>query len=166
MAIRLSNYVYRYIVGNGNTHRFHYFMSSHQYILCLTLRRSHSVYTQREVDYYFLFSQMQPFKYGIAYPFRSACVDAESEGGNHFKAINVHADLIRQTDIPLRFIFFQYSAFINRFDCLGAITPNRLTSSASLIQMGSFGIVTVPCPVISMIFLFIFLPLIRCRMIG
>ena len=70
MAKRLLNYVYGYIVGNGNTHRFHYFMSSYLYILCLILRHFHSI-TQRKEDTCFLFSQVHSFKYGIAYPFHS-----------------------------------------------------------------------------------------------
>lgn len=70
MAKRLLNYVYGYIFGNGNTHWFHYFMSSYQYTSCLILRHFYSI-AQRKEDACFLFSQVQPFKYGIAHPFRS-----------------------------------------------------------------------------------------------
>lgn len=116
MAMRLFKHLYKWIVGNGNTHRFHYFMSSYQYTSCLIFNCFHST-TQRKEDACFLFLQVQPFKYGIAYPFRSVWTDVESESDNHFKAVNIHATFVRQMDIPLYFMLFQYSAFINGSDC-------------------------------------------------
>ena len=49
---------------------------------------------QRKEDTCFLFSQVQSFKNGIAYPFRSECADMESEGNYRFKVVNLHAAII------------------------------------------------------------------------
>ena len=47
----------------------------------------YTVGIQREEDACFLFSQVQYFKNGIAYPFRSECADMESEGNYRFKVV-------------------------------------------------------------------------------
>ena len=49
---------------------------------------------QREEDACFLFSQVQSFKNGIAYPFRSECADIESKGNYRFKVVNLHTAII------------------------------------------------------------------------
>ena len=49
---------------------------------------------QREKDACFLFSQVQSFKNGIAYPFRSECADMESKGYYRFKVVNLHTAII------------------------------------------------------------------------
>ena len=45
-------------------------------------------------DACFLFSQVQSFKNGIAYPFRSECADMESKGYYRFKVVNLHTAII------------------------------------------------------------------------
>ena len=54
----------------------------------------YTVGIQREEDACFLFSQVQSFKNGIAYPFRSECADMESEGNYRFKVVNLHTAII------------------------------------------------------------------------
>ena len=54
----------------------------------------YTVGVQREEDACFLFSQVQYFKNGIAYPFRSECADMESEGNYRFKVVNLHTAII------------------------------------------------------------------------
>ena len=54
----------------------------------------YTVGIQREEDACFLFSQVQFFKNGIAYPFRSECADMESEGNYRFKVVNLHTAII------------------------------------------------------------------------
>lgn len=53
----------------------------------------YTVGIQREEDACFLFSQVQSFKNGIAYPFRSECADMESEGNYRFKVVNLHMEV-------------------------------------------------------------------------
>ena len=54
----------------------------------------YTVGIQREEDACFLFSQVQSFKNGIAYPFRSECADMESKGYYRFKVVNLHTAII------------------------------------------------------------------------
>ena len=54
----------------------------------------YAVGVQRKEDACFLFSQVQSFKNGIAYPFRSECADMESEGNYRFKVVNLHTAII------------------------------------------------------------------------
>ena len=54
----------------------------------------YTVGIQREEDACFLFSQVQSFKNGIAYPFRSECADMESKGNYRFKVVNLHTAII------------------------------------------------------------------------
>lgn len=49
---------------------------------------------QRKEDACFLFSQVQPFKYGIAYLFRSVCTDEEIKSDNHFKVVTIYVNFI------------------------------------------------------------------------
>ena len=116
MAIRLFMYSYKYIVGNGNTYRSHCSMSSYPYILCLIIRYFRSVTAQRKEDTCFLFSQVQPFKYGIAHLFRSEAVDTESKRDYHRETEHISIIAVLQPDILLHLIFFQYVAFIYGFD--------------------------------------------------
>ncbi len=77
---------------------------------------------QRNENGRFLFSPMRyPIQQGLAYLFRSGCVDAESEGGYRFKAVNLHAAFVRYADSPSYPVFPQDSAFA---ECLYP-RPNR-----------------------------------------
>ena len=98
-------YSNKYIVGNGNTHRSHYFMSSYLYILCLIIRHFRSVTAQRKEDTCFLFSQVQPFKYGIAHLLRSETVNAESKRNYHRETEYISIIAVLQPDILLNLVF-------------------------------------------------------------
>ena len=78
-----------YIVGNGNTHRFHYFMSSYQCVLCLIFRHFHTIHTQRKEDACFLFSQVQPFKQDFTHLFCTGTVNAESKRDYHWETEHI-----------------------------------------------------------------------------
>ena len=54
----------------------------------------YTVGIQREEDACFLFSQVQSFKNGITYLFRSECADMESEGDYRFNVVNLHTAII------------------------------------------------------------------------
>lgn len=112
MAIRLFMYSDKYIVGNGNTHRSHYSMSSYPCVLCLIIKHFCPVITQRKEDTCFLFSQVQPFKYGIAHLFRSETVNTESKRDYHRETEYISIIAVLQPDILLHLIFLQYVAFI------------------------------------------------------
>ena len=58
----------------------------------------YTVGIQREEDACFLFSQVQSFKNGIAHLLRTVCADTERKGDYRFKAVNLHAALVGQSD--------------------------------------------------------------------
>ena len=99
----------------------------------------YTVGIQREEDACFLFSQVQSFKNGIAYPFRSECADMESEGNYRFKVVNL---LLQRAFSPVRNV--------------GAVTPNRSQSSHSLMAVAlmSVGKVMLPLPSVVMMLRF------------
>ena len=68
----------------------------------------YAVGIQREEDACFLFSQVQSFKNGIAYPFRSECADMESEGNYRFKSLlkEAEGDFVGEW----LYIYFNYGA--------------------------------------------------------
>mgnify|MGYP003247985126 CR=1 FL=1 len=93
----------------------------------------YTVGIQREEDACFLFSQVQSFKNGITYLFRSECADMESEGDYRFKVVNLHTAIIG----------YPY-------------TPNRSQSSHSLMAVApiSVGKVMLPLPSVVMMLRF------------
>ena len=58
----------------------------------------YAVGVQRKEDACFLFSQVQSFKNGIAHLLRTVCADTERKGDYRFKAVNLHAALVGQSD--------------------------------------------------------------------
>ena len=54
----------------------------------------YTVGIQREEDACFLFSQVQYFKNGIAYPFRSECADMEIEADSYLNLVHLHIAII------------------------------------------------------------------------
>ena len=65
---------------------------------------------QRKEDACFLFSQVQPFKNGIAHLFRPVCADTERKGDYRFKAVNLYTALVGQVDSVPYFVLVQNSA--------------------------------------------------------
>lgn len=119
----------------------------------------YTVGIQREEDACFLFSQVQSFKNGIAYPFRSECADMESEGNYHFKVVNLHTAIIGYPYVSLIPYFLKtpllQRAFIPARN-VGAVTPNRSQSSHSLMAVAlmSVGKVMLPLPSVVMMLRF------------
>ena len=134
MATHQFRYSHKCIVGNGNTHRSHYFMSSYDYSLSLILRRFCTIGNQRKDNACFFFSPVQPFKYGIAHLFCTKGINVESKCGNHRESIHIGIIPVLQTNIPLYLVFFQYTAFIYgsdggtecRGDCIEQLHQFRL----------------------------------------
>lgn len=84
-------------------------------------------------------------------------MEAESEGDNHFKAVNIHAAFVRQADGVSYFAFTQNAALIDYFTAarkVGAVIPNSSQSSHSLMAVAfiSVGMLILPCSLILMIF--------------
>lgn len=135
-------------------------MSSHYWILCLIIRSLCPVTAQRKEEGCFLFSQVHPFKNGIAHLFRTETIDTESKRNYHRETEYICMIAVFQSDILLNLVFFQCSTFIYGSDgsseC-GAITPNKSPSSCSLIQMSVTlsGIMILPDSLIVIILLFI-----------
>ena len=145
-------------------------MSSYQFfcVLCLIFRCFHIIHTQRKEDIYFFFSQVHPFKNGIAHLFRTKKywygkqVLPPSGSWTH-RHDNRYP--IGYTFAPR--IFFRTPLLymvLMEARSVGAITPNNSTSSGSLIQMLATlsGMIMLPDSSIIMIHLFIFIPLICC----
>ena len=108
--------LHKYIVGNGNTHRSHYFMSSYDYSLSLILRRFCAIGNQRKYNACLFFSPVQPFKDGIAYLFRTKTIDEESKCNNHRESVHVGIIAVLQPDIFLYLAFSRHTAFIYSSD--------------------------------------------------
>lgn len=121
----------------------------------------YAVGVQRKEDACFLFSQVQPFKNGIAHLLRPVCTKTERKGDYRFKAVNLHAALVGQADGTLFSYSFQtpllQRAFIPTL-MVGAVTPNRSQSSHSLMAVAciSVGRATLPYSSMLMMFLFIY----------
>lgn len=75
----------------------------------------YAVGVQRKEDACFLFSQVQSFKHGIAHLLRTVCADAERKGDYRFKAVNLYATLVGQTDGVLYIVLVQNSALAECF---------------------------------------------------
>lgn len=66
-----------------------------------------------------------PFQQGLAYPFRSVCADAESEGGYRFEVVNLNTAFVRYTDSPSYPVLPQNSALCcsKSFSRVSCLTP-------------------------------------------
>lgn len=91
-------------------------MSPYHWVLCLIIRHIHIVNTRRKEEHCFIFSQVQPFKYGIAHLLRTEAVDAESKRDYHRKTEHIGIIPVLQPDISLYFVLFQYATFIHGTD--------------------------------------------------
>jgi hypothetical protein len=69
----------------------------------------YAVGVQRKEDACFLFSQVQPFKNGIAHLLRPVCTKTERKGDYRFKAVNLHAAFVGQADGTLYLVLVQNS---------------------------------------------------------
>lgn len=119
----------------------------------------YTVGIQREEDACFLFSQVQSFKNGIAYPFRSECADMESEGNYRFKVVNLHTAIIGYPYASPYPVFLKTPLLQRAFSParnVGAVTPNRSQSSHSLMAVAlmSVGKVMLPLPSVVMMLRF------------
>lgn len=119
----------------------------------------YTVGIQREEDACFLFSQVQSFKNGIAYPFRSECADMESKGYYRFKVVNSIQQLsdtrmLRLIPYSLKIPVLQRAFSPARN--VGAVTPNRSQSSHSLMAVALMlvGKVMLPLPSVVMMLRF------------
>jgi len=117
----------------------------------------YTVGIQREEDACFLFSQVQSFKNGITYLFRSECADMESEGDYRFKVVNLHTAII---GYPYASPYSLKTPLLQRAFSparnVGAVTPNRSQSSHSLMAVApiSVGKVMLPLPSVVMMLRF------------
>lgn len=119
----------------------------------------YAVGIQREEDACFLFSQVQSFKNGIAYPFRSECADMESEGNYRFKVVNLHTAIIGYPYASPYPVFLKTPLLQRAFSParnVGAVTPNRSQSSHSLMAVAlmSVGMMMLPLPSVVMMLRF------------
>ena len=117
----------------------------------------YAVGVQRKEDACFLFSQVQSFKNGIAHLLRTVCADTERKGDYRFKAVNLHAALVGQSDGMPYLTLIQNAVLAECLYALivGAVTLNNSQSSHSLMAVAciSFGITTLPNSFIVMMFL-------------
>ena len=119
----------------------------------------YTVGIQREEDACFLFSQVQSFKNGITYLFRSECADMESEGDYRFKVVNLHTAIIGSRMLRLIPYSLKTPLLQRAFSParnVGAVTPNRSQSSHSLMAVApiSVGKVMLPLPSVVMMLRF------------
>lgn len=166
MAICLFNYSHKCIVGNGNTHRFHYFMPSYHYALCLIVRNLNTIAHQRKEDACFSLFASTVFQEWhcapVPHPNCRCGKQVRLSSGNW---THRHKNRSPSEHISVLCILsghrILYTALIAARS-VGSITTNSSTSSGSLIYISATlsGMMILPDSVFVMIPLFIFIPLI------
>ena len=112
----------------------------------------------------FVFSQVQPFQKGVAYPCGIWRVDAESECHEHWKGIRFCIITVGQSDASFHLTRLQHSALVHGSDGGTECRDNNiesLTNSISLIHTLAVSDGTATLPQLSIVIIdrFISLPL-------
>ena len=82
----------------------------------------YAIGVQRKEDTCFLFSQVQPFKNGIAHLLRSVCADTERKSDYRFKVVNLYATLVGYSNDALYLVLIQNTVLA---ECLYSCPDSR-----------------------------------------